>query len=66
MRALPAGATMDATDFESSVSNDLMCFSFEDRKPKVMKQNLDEFGQSADSKKPCCNTIRASLKSRMP
>ena len=52
MRALPAGATMDATDFESSVSNYLMCFSFEDRKPKVMKQNLDGFSLSADGKNP--------------
>jgi tricorn protease len=45
------GVRVDAPDFESSGSNDLVRFSFEDRKPKTMKQNLQSFSLSADGKK---------------
>lgn len=45
------GVRVDAPDFESSGSNDLVRFSFEDRKAKVMKQNLEGFSLSADGKK---------------
>ena len=45
------GVRLDAPDFESSGNNDLIRFSFEDRKPKTMKQNLLSFNLSADGKK---------------
>ena len=38
-------------DFESSGSNDLVRFNFEDRKPKTMKQSVQGFSLSADGKK---------------
>ena len=45
------GVRVDAPDFESSGSNDLIRFSFEDRKPKTMKQGVQSFSFSADGKK---------------
>ncbi len=45
------GVRVDAPDFESGGTNDLVRFSFEDRKPKTMKQNLKGFSVSPDGKK---------------